>query len=247
MNIFEIISLRRSGHHAFINWLFTNFNGASYKTQNAIYAHDDKLKLLYINEAEFGFNEHQSHITNNLSRIEYLFSSTETAHAKFSILNKFNPVFTTWQNTDFKDKWGVTDYKRVLFIRDFFNCFASQIKASPIHWGTESPYNSGMYNNWKSHASASLEGGYTVFYDKLISDPEYANQVSLDLLNTSNKFNPLDIKGTISSFNKFEKVDLERYLTRYKEVEFPIWFREKVKNDKELQLLLNKLNMKYLF
>jgi len=247
MNIFEIISLRRSGHHAFINWLFANFVGTPYEAQSAIYAHDDKLKLLYLNQAEFNYDNHQHHIANNLDRIEYLFSSTETAHAKFSILNKFNPVFTTWQSTDFKDKWGVTNYKRVLFIRDFFNCFASQIKISPMHWEIEAPYNIKMYNNWKSHASASLEGDYAVFYDKWISDPEYTNQVSLDLLNTSNKFNPLDVKGTISSFNKFEKVDLERYLTRYKEVEFPIWFHEKVKNDKELHLLLDKLNMNYLF
>ena len=247
MTIFEIISLRRSGHHAFINWLFANFVGAPYEALSTTYAHDDNLKLLYLNQAEFNFNEHQNHITNNLSRIDYLFSSTETAHAKFSILNKFNPTFTNWQNTDFKNLWGVTNYKRVIFVRDFYNCFASQIKVSYSHWENESEYNSHMYNNWKSHLNAVLNGDYAVFYDKWISDAEYANQVSLDLLNVPNKFYPLDIKGTVSSFNLFEKVNLEKYLTRYKEVEFPMWFREKVKNDSELQFLLDKFNMNYLF
>lgn len=247
MNLFEIISLRRSGHHAFINWLFANLTEAPYEALSTTYAHDNELKLLYINQAEFDFNNHQNYINNNLSRIDNLFISTETAHAKFSILNQSNPVFTTWHNSDFKNQWGVTNYRRVLFIRDFYNCFASQIQVSLPHWENETQYTNHMYDRWKSHALASLNGDYTVLYDKWISDPEYTNQVNLDLLGEDNKFNPLDIKGTVSSFNLFEKVNLEKYLTRYKEVEFPMWFREKVINDKELQSLLDKFNMNYLF
>ena len=237
MNLFEIISLRRSGHHAFINWLFANLTEAPYEALSTTYAHDNELKLLYINQAEFDFNNHQNYINNNLSRIDNLFISTETAHAKF----------TTWHNSDFKNQWGVTNYRRVLFIRDFYNCFASQIQVSLPHWENETQYTNHMYDRWKSHALASLNGDYTVLYDKWISDPEYTNQVNLDLLGEDNKFNPLDIKGTVSSFNLFEKVNLEKYLTRYKEVEFPMWFREKVINDKELQSLLDKFNMNYLF
>jgi hypothetical protein len=65
MNLFEIISLRRSGHHAFINWLFANLTNSPYEALSTTYAHDNELKLLYINQAEFDFNNHQNYINTN--------------------------------------------------------------------------------------------------------------------------------------------------------------------------------------
>ena len=83
------------------------------------------------------------------------------------------------------------------------------------------------------YANIKIEAKINSYYK--VEEPLKRKTLTID-----NKFNPLDIKGTVSSFNLFEKVNLEKYLTRYKEVEFPMWFREKVKHDQELQLLLDK-------
>lgn len=231
MRYFNINSLRRSGHHAFIYWLVDNYFNQQTSIPNAKISFV-KNDFVYINEAEFGTANTHKFLNNQSHRINTLITSTETTKESIELIP-----------SELEKKCNITDYKHIVVIRDFYNCFASQINVNKRLWEKEGGYPNLMYNNYKSHLNAVLNNKiYGVVYDKWVLGKDYCNQVSLDLLGKENKFNPIEGKGTISSFDNQTK-QLNKLLHRYKDFEYPEWFIKKAINDSELNEMLLRMGM----
>ena len=70
-------------------------------------------------------------------------------------------------------------------------------------------------------------------------DEEYTNEVCLKLIGQPNKFSPLEIGGTPSSYGDGQ-LKLESLLTRYKKTKWPKWVIDEIKGDMELSELISK-------
>ena len=245
MNIIEVNALKRTGHHAFINWLIFNItnshqNNLSKYTYNHIEGHKN---ILWINEGEIGMiNNHIPYIEKYQKSIDTLIISYEGITSE----TKHNPLYSILQHKNI-NILNFTKHTQITFIREFYNNMTSLTKASELDWFQKlswdfmnnKVYGEAIYKIYKEQLKDYLEGDKGVLYDKWISDEEYANDICLKILGKPNKYNPLETKGTSSSFND-KKIDVDSLLNRYKTGTMPTWFVKKLMGDIEFLTMLNQ-------
>ncbi len=243
MKIIEIHSIRRSGHHAFTNWLVNNLLDTDGSIGYCPYKFNNIQdgNLLWVNEAEYNLNQIKKTISE--VRPNYLFLTYENSQyqedgenspliAKSNINNLFLTPYL-------EEEWGVTNIITFSFIREFWNNFASLFNLFPF-------YKEGNrieeIKQWVSYYKILLKHNLQTsggLFDSWIQDKDYANRLSNQLLNMDNKIQPLNTTGTQSSF-KSSKLTVENLLTRSHFITFPDWFMEIVNTDQELLELLTK-------
>jgi hypothetical protein len=239
MILIEVNAIRRSGHHAFINWLISNIHGVAYKENLCKYKFNTILgnkNIVWVNEGE----------DNTEGCIQYI---SDKKHQPIVIISYEVPRSITMNNPNFsiltdklRQEWGVTEHIQVPFVRDYYNNMASLNKAWPIfnniHSNTRNLYLA--YNHlYKGQLKRALNTFRGVIYDKWVSDEEYANEVCLKLIGKPNKFSPLEIGGTFSSYGD-GKLKIESLLNRYKKAEWPQWVKDEISGDEELSKLIKQ-------
>ena len=241
MKIIEIHSIKRSGHHAFTNWLVNNLLDTDGSIGYCPYKFNNiqNGKVLWVNEAEYNLN----YIKKNISEVRpsYLFLTYENFQyredgesSSLAIKSNINSLFLT---PYLKEEWGVTDTITFSFIREFWNNFASLFNLFPF-------YKEGKKVNeieqWVSYYKILLKHNLKTdsgVFDTWIQNEEYANTITNQLIGIDIKLQPLNTAGTQSSFNK-PKLIIEDLLSRKDQYTFPDWFLEIVYNDLELTNLL---------
>lgn len=237
MILIEVNAIRRSGHHAFINWLISNIHGIAYQENlcqykfNTIIGNKD---ILWVNEGE----------DNTQGCIEFI--STKT-HIPIVIISYEAPRNITINNPNYsvltdelREKWGVTEHIQIPFIRDYYNNMASIDKVWPMFNNINDPHLIKLYNTiYKGQLKRVSNSFRGVMYDKWVNDLEYANKVCLKIIGQPNKFSPLNIGGTKSSYGD-TKLNINSLFTRYKKTKWPKWVIDEIKGDVELSELISK-------
>ena len=244
MILIEVNAIRRSGHHAFINWLISNLNEIEYEENLCLYKDnriDGKYNILWINEGNQSIQEniniingHHPEIDIAIISYEVLFDKEMDSNPNYTILNK-----------ELRKKWDITEHIHIPFVRNLYNNIASLMKLySYIEIEDNDPYNKMYHPMYTAQLKQVLNGVRGVIYDNWISDNEYANTTCIKLLGKPNMFNPLKTGGAISSYSNKE-FNVDSLLNRYKTVQFPKWMIDKINQDKVLIKLLNRAGFKY--
>tara|TARA_Y100000389_G_C17441920_1_gene509133 strand:+ start:254 stop:1009 length:756 start_codon:yes stop_codon:yes gene_type:complete len=241
MKVIEIHSMRRSGHHAFTNWLISNLLNTNGSIGYCPYKYNYiDNKLLWVNEGEFICSRTREEILS--IKPEYLFITyesfnyTENENSKsFKKTNINSLIFTQF----LKNECNVTKTIEFTFIREFWNNFASLFNLYPIYSDKISlniiQYWINYYKLLLKH-NLKFNGG---LFDLWIQDKEYSNSLLQKILNIDNKIEPLNTTGTNSSFKK-TKLTVNDLLNRSNQFTFPNWFLDIVYNDIELTKLLQE-------
>tara|TARA_R110002060_G_scaffold44282_1_gene55670 strand:- start:5 stop:751 length:747 start_codon:yes stop_codon:yes gene_type:complete len=239
MILIEVNAIRRSGHHAFINWIISNLNEIKYEEnlcQEKINRIDGKYKILWVNEGEQSIQDSINIIDDHYPEIDIAIISYEVLTSEIDL----NPNYTILDK-ELRKKWDVTEHIHIPFVRDYYNNIASLMKLySYIKVEGDDAYNVMYHPMYTAQLKHVLNGVRGVIYDKWISDKEYANLTCIKLLGKPNMFNPLEIGGTPSSYNKNEEIKIDSLLNRYKTAEFPKWMIDKINQDKILIKLLKR-------
>ena len=239
MILIEVNAIRRSGHHAFINWIISNLNEIKYEEnlcQGKTNRIDGKYKILWVNEGEQSIQDNINIINNHYSEIDVAIISYEVLTSEIDL----NPNYTIL-NKKLRKKWDITEHIHVPFVRDYYNNIASLMKLySYIEIEGDDAYNIMYHPMYTAQLKNVLDGVRGVIYDKWISNKEYANITCIKLLGKSNMFNPLEIGGTPSSYSNNKEIKIDSLLNRYKTAKFPKWMIDKVNQDKILIKLLKR-------
>tara|TARA_R110001592_G_scaffold351279_2_gene648318 strand:+ start:26 stop:769 length:744 start_codon:yes stop_codon:yes gene_type:complete len=238
MILIEVNAIRRSGHHAFINWIISNLNEIKYEEnlcQEKTNRIDGKHKILWVNEGEQSIQDNINIINNHYPEIDVAIISYEVLTSEIDL----NPNYTIL-NKKLRKKWDITEHIHVPFVRDYYNNIASLMKLySYIEIEGDDAYKIMYHPMYTAQLKNVLDGVRGVIYDKWISNKEYANITCIKLLGKSNMFDPLEIGGTPSSYNNKE-ININSLLNRYKSAKFPKWMIDKVNQDKVLIKLLKR-------
>ena len=236
MILIEINAIRRSGHHAFINWLISNIHDHKYENNLCTHKFNTIIgnkNILWVNEGEMGTNR----------CIEYI---SEKTHIPIVIISYEAPTKDTLANPNYsvltdqlKIEWGVTEHIQVPFVRDYYNNFSSLDKTYPMFDTLNHPLYDNYQHLYKEQLKRALNTFRGVIYDRWVSDEGYANEVCLKLIGKPNRFNPLEIGGTISSYGD-KKLQMDSLLKRYKKTKWPKWVIDKIENYSELKHLIIK-------
>jgi len=226
MEIIEIYATRRSGHHAFISWIITNITNQT---------HD--------------FNKHLNSVEkfNNLIHINDALFNKEIAKKTFTDNKNTTPTFLlNYEENDISESIVENEKtKKVIFVRDFLNVMASKIAAPNMQsmYGRLEDENTIKENifTWKRLAKHFISTDlHKIKYEDLISDSDYRNNFLLNLIGVDDNYDPLNLKGTNSSFiNNYDPSELNN---RYKKVNFSEKFKRICVEDEELNFLINELN-----
>mgnify|MGYP003650969906 CR=1 FL=1 len=239
MVLIEVNAIRRSGHHAFINWLIANLNETKYEENLCKYKNnriDGKYKILWVNEGEQSIQDNINVIDNHYPNIDIAIISYEVLTNETDL----NPNYTILDKT-LRKRWDVTEHIHIPFIRDYYNNVASLMKLYPyIEIEGNDAYNIMYHDMYTAQLKHVLDGVRGVIYDKWVSDKEYANLTCIKLLGKPNMFNPLELGGAPSSYDKNEELKLDSLLNRYKTTTFPKWMMDKVNQDEVLSALIKR-------
>lgn len=242
MKIIEIQAIRRSGHHAFTNWLINNLldTDGSIGYCNEKYNVINDGEILWVNEAEYDLNQTKkviSEVKPNYAFLTYeVFLYKYNNDSKPHVKDNINSLLLT---PYLEQKWGVTKAINFSFVREFWNNFASLFTLFPFY---QEGNKIDEVQQWVNYYKASLKYNFKTnggLFDLWIQDEKYANNILNYLINKDNKLNPLSTTGTKSSF-KNSKLTVENLLSRKDLITFPDWFMDMVNTDKELLDLLNK-------
>jgi len=243
MKVIEIYSMRRSGHHAFTNWLISNLLNTDGSIGYCPYKYNNinSNKLLWVNESEFNCSQTRKEIID--IEPEYLFLTyesfnyTESSDSKaFKKTNINSLIFTPY----LKERCNVTEIIEFTFIREFWNNFSSLFNLYPHYINKKESETEVQYwiNYYKLLLKHNLKHNGGLF-DLWIQDKKYSNNLLQKLLGIDNKIEPLNTTGTNSSFNK-SKLTVDNLLNRSSQFTFPDWFLNIVYNDTELKNLLKE-------
>ena len=230
-SIDHVFGLRRSGHHAVIEWL------------KDCYAASDE-KPIHVNSV---FNRHLSFAQNwpdptpediveaGVGSTALLVSYEDVDYDE----RRSSPVFSTFQTPDYGDA-----IRETIVVRDWYNFVASRLKFQANCWSIDKLDGlvfglewSEVEKRWLRYADVAFNGGndesrvIAVNYNSWFSDSEYRDQLatqygltnassSLDIVpdfGTGSSFDGLTLQGKgrqMNVLNRWENLDpelLERY------------------------------------
>lgn len=248
MNIYEILATRRSGHHAIISWIVKNLTGMNLslhkKDENGNHLN---FKTEYVNKKVLHWNDANNNQPFGLKLfeafggdkvVENLIVNYEDVFSDYSFFYK-NEKFNGPLSEDRFENIKVGQTKRLLIIRDFYNCIASRQKQNTDgifpHNVSES-----FINLWKENAKFAIKNpDFHIKYEEWISNKGYRKKLLKDYFNTYEIFGPETIKGRKSSFNDSE------YDKRYQQVQLPEHIKKLINQDNELYNLIGQLGYDY--
>lgn len=202
---FFVYAMRRSGHHAIINWLQKHYAEVDYYS-NVLW---DGVELMSLRGDRY---QYQNPLGEGCCRI-LSFEDQKEADAIPKMLKQY-PVFPC--------------QKRFLILRDPYNCYASRLHRArnrPLHWGNWPSCLDG--NIWKSFAREFLGetkvlGDFIpVNYNRWSADESYRRELALSLTGRFDDSGRAEVAtiGKGSSFDDFayqNKADEMSVLSRWR-------------------------------
>jgi len=216
----NIYTLCRSGNHCIIYWFLNNCGGITNKRENYTYT-NPKLGLYYYNNCN---------------------------HLKHTYINNYKLLIKSYE--DMSNMPTIeNDAITVIIIRDILNTIASRYKKYGDNLGLNKSYLQNIddiISAWKKMAKKIINNKNIIgiLYNKWLTDSKYRDIISTKL-GKYNKYDKINYVPDIGHGSSFCGVKLENdknsYLTRYKMVTLPQWIIDRLKNDKELCILSDKL------
>jgi hypothetical protein len=247
MNFYEVIATHRSGHHSMMNWVIKNLCGFQCTWE---------YKMNILNDSglyQLNCANHDIPVSFNLykdfqDKYKELIVSYEDTFWDYTIWNESQ----TYQGKLSLKLEGNTilNYKRIIFIRDFYNNLASRVKANEnqnfktfeekqvVQFDVAGKF----IERWKNQAKACVENkvSYLKFED-WISSPEKRKQFLFNITGLDEVYTNDNIIGTHSSFKDSSK-DLNN---RINQVNLPESTKELIRKDNELHYLMGALGYEY--
>lgn len=235
MKIIEVFANKRSGHHFFMSWLVSNLSG---KKDTKI---KDLNKITWINNEICHYNDATYHAFFNeekvLSEIEEIIDKKPKYfiinYEESGLLNKLNSEGTVINKNN---------TVKVVFLRDFLNTMASKWAVSEtdlreFYFGFENiEHIKENIDYWKMMTKSYLnENTIGLTYEELLSSTE-SREKFLNNFGVIETIKPDEIQGTKSSFTT------KNFNERFKEIKFNNLFKKIIKEDEELNLLIEELN-----
>ena len=226
MNIYFIFSSKRSGTHLISNIIMNSYDISLYKN-DCLYKNDssdDITRCLY--KGEYEFKKYTRNIgknyigTKDIRKIgnirEYncIVFSAEEFSLKYFIERLYQSFIAKLENV-----LGKFNLYIVQNVRDPRNILASCLK---IGW-YDDIIRKVLNNQHESLINYNIPNTYLCIYDKIILDKTYLSELSSKLKLNNQKsiesLNYVDSFGGGSSFNSITRVDICKYLERYKSFE----------------------------
>lgn len=248
MKVFEIIATKRSGHHAIVSWIVKNLTGknlslhhkdpdGNLKTIKTEYIND---KIIHWNDAnnnqDFGLKLFRgSHLFGKLQNLIINYEDVKSDYSFFFQNEKF---LGTLSNDRFEDI-SITETRRFVVIRDFYNCLASRYKQKKDGLF---PHNTSeeFFGIWKNNARFVLENPkHHIKYEDWLISKEKRNEFLFNHYGTYEIFDPKSIEGRHSSF------DDKNFTNRIMQVQLPKETIDLIKSDSELHYLMGALGYEY--
>lgn len=240
MKLIEIVSARRSGHHAVMSWVIENLTGIRIDNWDHRLTVVANSGMAAINEGNTE-NDWVLHLLSQLkSPVKSVLINYEDTKVDYSLFTKSRQYQGKFNFEKILDR-DVIDSHRFLVIRDFYNCISSRYHANITNHFPHT-YDLGFIELWKNHARAVLNENvhYIKFEDWLIS-PEKRNEFMKDTFGAFDVVKDLSkVNGTTSSFNERKNV-----LKRSDMVNLPNDIKELIRKDSELHYLIGALGYEY--
>lgn len=248
MNIYEIIATKRSGHHAIIAWLVKNLTGMNLSLHHK--TDDEQLKTIkteYINDKILHWNDANnnqdfglklfkgSHLFGKLDNLIVNYEDVNSNYSFFYENEKFEGPLSKDRFSDIK----ITKTKRIVIIRDFYNCIASRYKQKKDGLF---PHNTSIefLNYWKNNANFVLNNPNNhIKYEDWMSNRKLRNDILLRYFNTYEIYGPETINGRGSSFSD------KNFNNRFTQIELPEETKDLIRKDNELHYLIGALGYEY--
>ena len=245
MTVYEIIAPQRSGHHSMMNWILLNICGSqcTWKYKMNIIT-DSVYQLNCANHDKIDAKNLYNDFVDKYKQLIISYEDTKWDYTLFNSDEKYRGVETLTfpKNT-------VHSYKRILFIRDFYNTLSSRIKSNQnknfktfkdnknYHFNV----NQEFINIWKSYARAIIENKvlYLKFEDWL-DDKSKRNEFIFKVTGNYEIYGNKNIIGTKSSFTNDKSFN-----ERHKQVSIPEETKELIRKDSELHYLIGALGYEY--
>lgn len=237
MRTIRIIGMRRSGNHAIINWLASNFNNGN--PVDTFYNKSMGLRL-----PVFTNNERDIFFINGCKEDPYW----DTPELKKS--QSFKLMIHSYEDRDFsyilhysynKLSNSEDNILNIIIMRDPLNLFASrQQHPESNRWLI---VDEDHINLWVKYAEEALnitnniQNKLVILYNKWLTDKNYRDSIA-KIIGTPNFDNTeqVSICGDGSSFIGLQLDKVENYLQRYKMVEFPDHILNLLNSDKVTML-----------
>ena len=238
-DIIEVLSMRRSGHHAIMAWLAENLTGLKLHSWDYRLTVMGSSEFFILNEANLWQKNAQQLLNGFDNPPKTLMVNYEDSITTYSI---FGPNNHYYGKMNLRSVWGIEpkNSSRFLIIRNFYNLISSRYHANiSSHYGHT--YDKEFIELWKENARAVLNNSipYIKFEDWLTSK-EIRNQFLIDNFSVCERISTENIKGTGSSFKESKNV-----LDRHKMVDLPDSVKEMIKKDDELNYLIGALGYEY--
>jgi hypothetical protein len=243
MKILEIIATKRTGQHAIISWIVKNI------TDMVLTLTTDKgnIKLEYINKKILYWNDGNNDQSFGLElfkksgwgeNLENLIINYEDVNSDYSFFSK-GEIYRGPLSYDRFEDIDVKHGKRIVFIRDFYNCLASRYEQMNIgifpHTIDEI-----FIDLWKNNAKYVIDNpNFSLKYEDWLSDKNKRNQILFDYFKINERYSPNNITGRKSSFNDND------YNKRYENVDLPEKTKDLIRKDNELHYLIGALGYQY--
>jgi hypothetical protein len=203
MKVFETMGLCRSGHHAVLNWIFSNVAGFQigwdYKLTKFI-----GIDLHFLDEANHDIPLSFKFVDEFLPQIKNLIVGYEDTPWDYTIFRedkKYNGALSL----NYKQEYNIESQGRLVVIRDFYNNLSSRIKANEkklqkewqsekvFYFKTEEEY----IERWKNLAKACVEEKVSyIRFEDWTSNKKIRNEILSKHFGMSELRGTSEIKGT---------------------------------------------------
>jgi hypothetical protein len=247
MKVYELMGCSRSGHHTILNWLIINHIGfqCEWKYKMNCMANTG---LYFLCEANHDIPLGHKFIKEEKNNIDTLFVGYEDTPSDYTIFNE-DKIFRGPLNLDYRLEYNIEHKGRMILIRNFYDNLSSRIKSNEKKlfsvWDNGKPFLMDTAEHfifrWKSQARRCVEkkSSYLKFEDWLFNK-EIRDQFLFENFGLRDMYGIENIKGTQSSFGSTENVT-----NRANSMEIPEKTKELIKNDTELQYLIEALGYEY--
>lgn len=235
IELFEVIGLGRSGHHALMNWILNNLVGFQVEWKYKFTRLAD-TNFFVLDEGSHNVDLSFTYLKQNLDKISSLMVGYEECDWDFCLFSKFHKF--VGPNSVFPVLDRGFDYKRrIVIIRDFFNILASRIKKNEELKNNVFNVEHGFIEMWKNHARACVQNKVDfIKFEDWTSNDKIRSEFLENKLNVKEIFSSEKIKGTNSSFGSINNLH-----NRYNQVEIPDDIKKIINKDNELFYLIGAL------
>lgn len=236
INLIEVISTKRSGHHAIINWMIKNFTHIQIQHWFKIVELSEK-NICFWNDGnkdiDLGYKLFREiGLTNKVKNLLINYEDSDVDYCLFSNNKKFNGIFSKYSFDDAL----IQPRNRVLFIRNFFDTIISRYVGN-INNIVGADYDKNFVNIWKKHAYFYINNSdKCIKYEDWILNENKRKSFLLYNFNITECYDNKNIIGTNTSFVNKEKKDLSV---------LPEETKDLIRKDNELHYLIGALGYEY--